>query len=124
MPKFIAFLPCRKGSERIRNKNTRPFAGVEGGLTAIKLEQLGQVESLEEIIVSTNDPEVMLLAEEARKSTRIPIMIEHRAEELCSRETTTDALIEHVPTLLDKYEHSDVVLWTHVTSPFYGPALY
>lgn len=26
------FLPCRKGSERIPNKNTKDFAGVKGGL--------------------------------------------------------------------------------------------
>ena len=36
----IVFLPCRKGSQRVPNKNTRPFAGIEGGLLRIKLEQL------------------------------------------------------------------------------------
>ena len=32
MDKIAFFLPTRKGSERVKNKNTRPFAGIEGGL--------------------------------------------------------------------------------------------
>lgn len=38
--KVAFFLPTRKGSERVKNKNTRPFAGDEGGLVEIKIKQL------------------------------------------------------------------------------------
>ena len=38
--KIAFFLPTRKGSERVRNKNTRPFAGIEGGLIENKIRQL------------------------------------------------------------------------------------
>lgn len=34
------FLPTRKGSERVKNKNTKPFAGIEGGLMENKIKQL------------------------------------------------------------------------------------
>ena len=34
------FLPCRRGSERVANKNTRPFADHPGGLLGVKLDQL------------------------------------------------------------------------------------
>ena len=41
MKKPIAFfLPTRKGSERVKNKNTRPFAGIQGGLMENKIRQL------------------------------------------------------------------------------------
>ena len=40
---ITAFIPCRAGSERIAKKNTKLFAGKEGGLLAIKLEQLLKV---------------------------------------------------------------------------------
>ena len=30
--KVAFFLPTRKGSERVKNKNTKPFAGIEGSL--------------------------------------------------------------------------------------------
>ena len=39
MDKIAFFLPTRKGSERVVNKNTRTFAGVEGGILKIKLQQ-------------------------------------------------------------------------------------
>ena len=34
------FLPMRAGSERVPNKNTKTFSGIQGGLCKIKLEQL------------------------------------------------------------------------------------
>jgi len=38
--KISFFLPTRKGSERVKNKNTRPFANIEGGLVENKIRQL------------------------------------------------------------------------------------
>ena len=38
--KIAFFLPTRKGSERVKNKNTRPFADIEGGLVENKIKQL------------------------------------------------------------------------------------
>ena len=40
MDKISFFLPTRKGSERVKNKNTRPFAGIKGGLVENKIKQL------------------------------------------------------------------------------------
>ena len=40
--KIAFFLPTRKGSERVKNKNTRPFAGSEGGLVENKIKHLQQ----------------------------------------------------------------------------------
>ena len=37
--KIAFFLPTRKGSERVKSKNTRPFAGIEGGLVENKIKQ-------------------------------------------------------------------------------------
>jgi CMP-N-acetylneuraminic acid synthetase len=37
--KIAFFLPTRKGSERVKNKNTRPFADIEGGLVENKIKQ-------------------------------------------------------------------------------------
>ena len=39
-------------AERVKKKNTRSFAGVEGGLTYIKLSQLLKVKEISKIIVS------------------------------------------------------------------------
>ena len=62
MNKVIAFLPCRQGSQRVKNKNIKPFAGIEGGFISIKLTQLLKVEAIDKIVVSTNDVEVKRIA--------------------------------------------------------------
>lgn len=48
--KVAFFLPTRKGSERVKNKNTRPFAGDEGGLVEIKIKQLFATKHIDEIL--------------------------------------------------------------------------
>lgn len=62
MDKIAFFLPTRKGSERVKNKNTRPFAGIEGGLIENKIRQLLCCEKIDEIILSTNDETCMKVA--------------------------------------------------------------
>ena len=105
------FLPCRKGSERIPNKNTKDFAGVKGGLLKIKLDQLINVSAVESITVSSNDYMVLDFANKYNDSR---IRIDERPEHLGNSSTSTDDLIKYVPTIIPEGH----VLWTHVTSPF------
>jgi len=56
------FLPTRKGSQRVKSKNTRPFAGIEGGILELKLRQLIKSERLSGIVLSTNDELSMEIA--------------------------------------------------------------
>lgn len=113
---ITAFLPCRSGSERVPNKNTKTFGGVEGGLLTIKLSQLTKVKGIDNIIVSTNDPVVKQLV----KRFSDDIMIDDRPEELALSSTSTDELIDYVPSII-KEGH---VLWTHTTSPFLDSEVY
>ena len=115
--KITAFLPCRKGSERVLKKNTRPFAGRINGLLEIKLTQLLAVEELDEIVVSSNDPEVL---EYAEGLTSARVRTHHRENSLGSSATSTDALVGHALALIPDGH----ILWTHVTSPFFGSRQY
>lgn len=117
MNRVIAFLPCRQGSQRVKNKNIKPFSGLEGGLIYIKLSQLLKVEEVEQIVVSTNDIEVKWIAESFNNPK---IIIDDRPEELASSATSTDDLINYVPDIIK----SGIVLWTHVTSPFVDETVY
>lgn len=113
--KITAFLPCRKGSQRIPNKNLRPFAQYEFGLLQIKINQLAQCNLIKEIIVSTNDAnvkEVVLNFKDAFEG--INISIDDRPDHLGSSDTSTDEVISYVGEKFE-FEH---LLWTHVTSPF------
>lgn len=107
----ICFLPCRKGSERVPKKNIKPFAEAANGLIEIKLNQLIQAELIDEIVLSTNDEEIL---EYASSINSPKLRIHKRKAELCSSSTSTDELVAHVVDLIPEGH----ILWTHVTSPF------
>ena len=111
------FLPCRKGSQRVPRKNVKPFAGHPNGLIQVKLKQLLSCGSIEEIVLSTNDEEILDYASGLRQER---IRLHHRAEELSSSQTSTDQLVAHALTLIPEGH----ILWTHVTSPFITGVIY
>ena len=55
--KLTAVIPVRKGSQRVKNKNLKPFANTT--LLDIKIETLKKVAGLDEIVV-TSDSDKML----------------------------------------------------------------
>ena len=111
------FLPTRKGSERVKNKNTRPFSDVEDGLIGNKIAQLVQSRRIDEIVVSSNDEDCIKIAQKYNDSR---IRIIERPEHLCTSQTNLQDLIVYVPTITDA-EH---ILWGHVTTPIIGAEEY
>ncbi|MHA7059240.1 acylneuraminate cytidylyltransferase family protein [Aquimarina sp. M1] len=105
------FLPCRLGSQRIPQKNTKDFAGVKGGLLKIKLNTLLQVSGIDTIVVSTNDPEVIAVSKSFKNKK---ISIDIRPDHLATSSTSTDDVVKYVPSIIE----DNHILWTHVTSPF------
>lgn len=105
------FLPMRKGSVRVANKNIREFGSYKLGLTELKLLQLLKVERVKEIVISTDSVEIK---EYAESLTDRRIRFLDRPLELFGN-CDTDELISYVVNNLD-FDH---LLWTHVTSPFF-----
>jgi N-acylneuraminate cytidylyltransferase len=119
MDSISFFLPARKGSQRVLNKNTRPFAGMEGGLLENKLNQLIKTKKIDEILLSTNDSDCIRIAEEfSGKCSRLKII--HRPDSLCLDTTNLRDLIAYVPTITK----ADHILWGHVTTPIAGASEY
>lgn len=117
---IVAFLPCRRGSERVKEKNTRTFAGIEGGLTRIKMEQLLNCSEINAIVVSTDDSKVAGICQDLAKDSSKPVSILERPAHLASSDTSTDDLIRYIPEIIP----SGIVLWTHTTSPFVDSSVY
>jgi len=109
-----AFLPCRLGSERVPDKNVRPFGQEGQGLIAIKLQQLIECPRVDAILVSTNDKRVREISKKFASLTDKPFIFDERPEHLAASSTSTDDLIKYVPSVINE----GIVLWTHVTSPF------
>ncbi len=114
--KVTCFLPCRAGSERIRNKNTRQFAGIDGGLLKIKLDQLVKCRLIDKILLSTDDQRVIDISKQFGNKIKVDI----RPTELATSDSKTDDLIRYVSTVISEPH----ILWTHVTSPFTDESLY
>ncbi|UTA78632.1 acylneuraminate cytidylyltransferase family protein [Halomonas sp. XH26] len=109
--KVTCFLPCRAGSQRVVRKNIKPFAGYDHGLIKVKLRQLLAAERIDEVVLSTNDADILAYAE----TLEVPhLRLHRRVEELSSSATSTDQLITHALELIPEGH----ILWTHVTSPF------
>ena len=114
MDKIAFFLPARKGSERVKNKNTSSFAGIEVGLVENKIRQLLSTKHVDEIILSTNDEVCMEVAQKFSLDSLLRIVA--RPDNLCLSSTNLQDLICYVPTITD----ADHILWGHVTTPLAG----
>jgi CMP-N-acetylneuraminic acid synthetase len=117
----VAVVPCRAGSERVPRKNVREFAGHRGGLTSVKLTQLKACLTLDRIVVNTDDEEVARIAREIESTVDGPeILTVCRPPALATSAARTDDVIAHVAETTP----GDLLLWTHVTSPFVDTAMY
>lgn len=113
METISVFLPTRKGSERVLNKNTRKFSDVDNGLLEIKLGQLLKTDLVHEIVLSSNDDASLEYGIKlASKESRLKII--ERPDELALSSTNLIDLVKYVPSICTMSH----VLWTHVTSPF------
>jgi len=109
---ITAVIPVRSGSSRCYNKNTRPFGN--SNLLAIRIKELKKVKGIKEIIVSSNDDEMLQIAKNEGA-------IAHRRDEKycttqCSGSDMYCAVVEPVKT--------DLVLYTHCVSPFISSKTY
>ena len=60
--KLTAIVPVRQGSQRIKNKNFKDFAGKN--LLRIKLEVLKKIDIIDSIVVNTDSEEALSMADE------------------------------------------------------------
>ena len=111
------FLPIRKNSKRIINKNLKSLPQYKFGLTELKVKQLKRLKKkLEkeisqsvEFIVSTDSEKIIKFLEKYKW-----ISVKKRSRSLAT-DNSIDKLINHVPEMCK----GNFILWTHVTSPLF-----
>ena len=111
------FIPIRKGSKRIINKNFKPLPGYKYGLTEIKIKHLKKLRykllklgMKVEFVVST-DSEVIF--EICKNINWIKL---HWRNSEAATDDSLAKLIEYVPRICS----GNLILWTHVTSPLFN----
>ncbi len=106
---ITAIIPVRKGSQRVKNKNKKKFAN--SSLLEIKIKQLLELQKrnkITEVIVSSDDQEMLDIAE------KLGAMTHKRSEYHASSEATNSEFFENLAETVGK-EHW--IMYSPVTSP-------
>ena len=108
----VAIIPARGGSKRIPKKNIKPFCGKP--MIAWSIEAALLSGCFDEIIVSTDDTEIAVLARE--EGARVPFV---RPAELADDFATTGAVVRHAVQWLKEHDQDpDYACCIYATAPF------
>lgn len=110
--KITAVIPIRSGSQRVRDKNLRPFA--DTNLMELKIKNLLQVPELTSIVVNTNSEEAI---EIVNKSYMGGVKTHRREEYYASSQCSGSEFFRHLGEVTD----TDIFVYCPCTSPFVKP---
>lgn len=100
-----ALVAVRSGSQRVENKNIRPFAG--SSLLEIKLDQLKRISVFDSIVVNSNDDEMLAIA--AKKGCETVKRDEYYASNSVSMSDVYKNMAENIDC--------DIIAYINVTNP-------
>ncbi len=109
---LLGIIPVKGNSERVPKKNVRPFADTT--LLDLKLKQVQELKQFDDIVVSSEDPEVLKRA----KALGYGI---HERDPYYS--TGSVPMSEVYTYLANAFKH-DTVMWIQVTNPLAGADVY
>ncbi|MDC0052031.1 cytidylyltransferase [bacterium] len=110
--KLVAVVAVRKGSQRVKNKNLKPFAGKN--LLSLKIETLKKLKQLDEIIINTDSDEAIKIAQDYN------ISFHKRESYYASSECTNSEFWSHIAKKTD----AEYIMFTNCTSPLVKPETY
>lgn len=100
-----ALIPVRAGSQRVKNKNIRPFAGTS--LLEIKVKQMLRIKELDSVVVNSENDEMLDLAKQLGAETV-------KRDDYFASSTVP---INEVYKNMCENIHTDVVVYANVTNP-------
>ncbi len=103
--KITVVVPVRKGSQRVKHKNFKPFAN--SNLLKIKLDVLKQINVIDEIIVNTDSEVAMKIADEYDVNTC------EREDYYASSECNNSEFFENIAENTD----TDYIIYSPCTAP-------
>ena len=110
MKKVVAVVPVKQNSSRLANKNILPFAG--STLLEYKINQLKQVESLSEIIVSSDSDDMLKMA------LRQGVSVDRRPLCYANESRPFGEFVEYLADMIiEKCGVESHLLWACCTSP-------
>ena len=110
--KITAVIPIRSGSQRVKDKNLRPFG--DTNLMELKIKTLLQVPELTSIVVNTNSEEAINIV---NKCYRGGVKTHRREEYYASSKCSGSEFFRHLGEVTD----TDIFVYCPCTSPFVKP---
>ena len=110
--KITAVIPIRSGSQRVKDKNLRPFG--DTNLMELKIKTLLQVPELSSIVVNTNSEEAIDIV---NKRYTGGVKVHKREEYYASSQCSGSEFFQHLGEVTD----TDIFLYCPCTSPFVKP---
>lgn len=111
--KITAVIPVRKGSQRVKDKNLRPFAGTT--LLDNKIQMLLKVPEIDEIVVNTNSEAAIEFVELEYEGTKV--RAQRREDYYASSQCSGSEFFKHLGEVTD----TDIFIYAPCTSPFVKP---
>ena len=110
--KITVVVPVRKGSQRVKNKNFRPFA--DKNLLIIKLETLVKLNIIDDVVVSTDSDHAIDIAKQFNVS------VHERDPYYSTSRVPMSEVYSHIASEL-RGEH---IAWINVTNPLANAKIY
>lgn len=111
--KITAVIPIRTGSQRVKDKNLRPFG--DTNLMELKIKTLLQVPELTSIVVNTNSEEAINIVN--KRYRRGGVKTHRREEYYASSQCSGSEFFRHLGEVTD----TDIFVYCPCTSPFIKP---
>ena len=114
------FIPIRKGSKRVKNKNIKKIGKFNLGLTEIKIKKIIKLKKLLgnkheiELVVATNCLKTL------KYCKNFEWIKTYKRSENISGDHSLNKLIDLIPSICK----GKFILWTHVTSPLFSSNCY
>ena len=102
---LVAVVPAREGSQRVKNKNFKPFCGKN--LLIHKIEILKKINQISEIIINTDSDEAIKIAKD------FGVNFKKREKYYASSECTNSEFWSHIAEKTD----GNFIMFTNCTSP-------
>jgi|TARA_B100001094_G_scaffold209691_1_gene203591 CMP-N-acetylneuraminic acid synthetase len=103
--KLTAIIPVRAGSQRVKDKNIKPFAGTT--LLEIKIETLKRVQGIDEIVVTSDSEKMLDIA------TKYNVSTHKRDEHFASNEVNNSDFMQNLSTIVEDGD----IMFAPCTSP-------
>lgn len=113
--KITAVIPIRSGSQRVKNKNLRPFGDTT--LLQLKIKTLLQVPELDSIVVNTNSQQAISIVKNDCIKGGGRVNIHRREEYYASSQCSGSEFFKHLGEVTD----TDIFVYCPCTSPFVRP---